>query len=374
MERLTLSVCLIVRNEETLLPRCLASVQGVADEIVVVDTGSTDRTIEIAQAYGAKVFPHPWPHDFAAARNWSLEYATGDWILILDADEGLVPEAIQILPKLMAQGDAVWSLRIRNYLSDGGDADASEHSLIRLFPNRPHLRFVGAIHEQLVSLNPDQPLAFNQCANLMILHDGYRPEVVARQGKQSRNRTLLEQMAAAEPENPYHPYNLAHSYFKGDEPELGLQALRRCLWLAEPESAQAVTAWVELIGAVAEFESVAAAGRLMLHAPDGCTEFPDFWLTAGAILLNQGEWDQAVAAYEWAASFSYQPPSSDVSWFNRSAFTWKPLVGLADCWLQQARPDTAYVYLQGALESCPENPLVQARLTELEACWPWLAA
>ena len=90
--RQTLSLCMIVKNEEANLGRCLESVKGVADEIIIVDTGSTDRTVEIARQHGAKIVSHQWDDDFAVARNVSLRAATSDWILVLDADEALDEE------------------------------------------------------------------------------------------------------------------------------------------------------------------------------------------------------------------------------------------------------------------------------------------
>ena len=102
-----LSLSMIVRNEEARLVECLRSVQGFADELVVVDTGSTDATVAIAEAAGARVEQIPWPGDFAPARNQALEFLKGDWVLVLDADEQLRPEAIPALKALMAQPDVL---------------------------------------------------------------------------------------------------------------------------------------------------------------------------------------------------------------------------------------------------------------------------
>src|SRR4029077_17309854 len=88
-EGLTLSLCMIVKDEEAMLPRCLTAVAEPVDELIVVDTGSTDRTVEIAESFGARVLHHAWTGDFSAARNVGLDAATGDWLLYLDADEVL---------------------------------------------------------------------------------------------------------------------------------------------------------------------------------------------------------------------------------------------------------------------------------------------
>jgi glycosyltransferase involved in cell wall biosynthesis len=91
---MSISLCMIVKDEAENLPRCLESVQDLVHECIVVDTGSTDATCDIATRYGARVHSFTWNNDFAAARNVSLDYATGDWVLVLDADEVLTPEAL----------------------------------------------------------------------------------------------------------------------------------------------------------------------------------------------------------------------------------------------------------------------------------------
>ena len=96
----TLSVCIIVKNEAALLGRCLNSIKSAADEIVVVDTGSTDNTVEIAESMGAKVVCTQWRDDFAWARNISIEHATGSWILWLDADDVVPPESLPVFSTL----------------------------------------------------------------------------------------------------------------------------------------------------------------------------------------------------------------------------------------------------------------------------------
>ena len=129
---MNLTFCIIVKNEEKNLPRCLASVKNVVDEIVVLDTGSTDRTPEIAQEFGAKVHYFEWCNDFAAARNESLKYVTGDWVLVLDADEYLSPK---IAPHIR---QAIQSDRyiLINLIREEIGAQQSPYSLIsRLFRN-----------------------------------------------------------------------------------------------------------------------------------------------------------------------------------------------------------------------------------------------
>lgn len=120
----TLSLCMIVKNEERFLEQCLLSVQGLVDEIIIVDTGSTDKTVDIARRFTEKVYAFQWCDDFAAARNESLKQATGDWIFVLDADEAIAEQDHALIRKLILSAPATVSgfiLTQRNYFKSKGD-------------------------------------------------------------------------------------------------------------------------------------------------------------------------------------------------------------------------------------------------------------
>jgi glycosyltransferase involved in cell wall biosynthesis len=140
---------MIVKNEETNLPRCLDSARELAREIVVVDTGSTDQTPAIAACYGAKVLPFDFRRvDFAAARNHAMAQASGRWILMLDADEILDPTSAGTIGRLVAADEnAGYFLERRNHSSDSGGAFTDY--VVRLFPNRPDYRYRGRVHETI---------------------------------------------------------------------------------------------------------------------------------------------------------------------------------------------------------------------------------
>ncbi len=142
-----LSLCLIVKNEERNLPRCLDAVRGLAGEVIVVDTGSTDRTPAIAADCGAKVIPFDFATvDFAAARNHAIGHATGRWILMLDADETLDRAGAPMIERLIALDEnAGYYLERLNHGSDS--ASSTTDYVVRLFPNRPNYRYRGRVHE-----------------------------------------------------------------------------------------------------------------------------------------------------------------------------------------------------------------------------------
>jgi len=181
-----LSLTLIARNEEDFLGDCLDSVRDLADEMVVVDTGSDDRTRDVAREHGARVFEFPWNESFAEARNAALSHATGDAVLQLDADERLQPETHDAVRSALRQADRdYWYLNLTNLSAEGPVGDVVR--TLRLFRHTPGLCYVGRIHEQPVL---DRPGRGGLC-NAMIFHLGYQSQVFAKKGKSQRNQLLI---------------------------------------------------------------------------------------------------------------------------------------------------------------------------------------
>ena len=197
-----LSVCLIVRNEEKFLGPCLKSVREIAQQIVVVDTGSSDRTPEIAREYGAEVYSFAWTDDFSAARNAALEHATGDWILILDADEDLPPESREALKKEI-QSHQVLACRLPIF--DAGKEDEGCSYVPRLFRNAPGLFFVGRVHEQIfpsIEIHRREWGLENRLGKAALRHHGYTSEVIRDRNKNERNLALLRKAIEETPNEP----------------------------------------------------------------------------------------------------------------------------------------------------------------------------
>jgi len=183
----TLSVCMIVKNEEKNLPRALTSIKGVADELIVVDTGSEDKTVEIARGFGAKVFHFDWCDDFSAARNESLRHATKDYILWLDGDDEFQSNHPDELRKILKiyRGKAFHFL-VQLLFENRKD----EYYQVRLFPRRKDILFEGRVHEQ-----PNYSLRRSGIPTLVtqlrIVHHGYNnPDANAL--KLQRNLKILE--------------------------------------------------------------------------------------------------------------------------------------------------------------------------------------
>ncbi|MFT3865988.1 MAG: glycosyltransferase family 2 protein [Solirubrobacterales bacterium] len=205
---LKLSLCMIVRDEEEMLPRSLAAA-GAVDEIVVVDTGSRDRSVEIAREFGATVIEREWTGSFADARNASFEAASGDWLLFLDADEVLDPADAPLLRELTGRTwrEAFYLVEI-NHTGELGDGTAVTHNALRMFRNRPEYRFEGRVHEQIAHHLPSGLPERLEPTSIRVDHYGYLGAVRDAKEKSRRNIKLLrEQLAEAGP-NPFFHFNL----------------------------------------------------------------------------------------------------------------------------------------------------------------------
>ena len=208
----SLSVCIISKDEEKNIEKCIKSVKKLADEVIVVDTGSTDNTVKIAKRLGAKVIIATWENDFSKARNISLDNATKEWILVLDCDEIIAKSDFPKIRSLMNLKDyEAFNLKIMNFENGRGVFEAV---VLRLFRNRDEFRFQGKIHEQIASSIvkfKDEKSIGNSDA--IIKHYGYDKELVDIEAKKERNLNLLLSYSEAD-KNAYYYYALANEYYR----------------------------------------------------------------------------------------------------------------------------------------------------------------
>jgi tetratricopeptide (TPR) repeat protein len=233
-----LSLSMIVRDEAGRIGDALASVNGFVDEMVVVDTGSRDDTAAIARSLGARVHQLAWPGDFAPARNHALELVQGDWVLVLDADERLRPEAREPLRRLMAEPEALVITLLRREL---GAAQAPYSSVSRLFRRHPQLRWSRAYH----SMIDDSALALQErephwrilhCAEPALLHDGYRAAHLADGAKAAKLRSAMEAELRRDPGDVYALCKLAGLEQHQGRPERAMALLHQGLQRASPQA------------------------------------------------------------------------------------------------------------------------------------------
>lgn len=202
---------MIIKNEQEFLEDCLRSVSDIADEIIILDTGSTDNSLKIAQKYKAKIHKFKWIDDFSAARNESIRHASGDWVLWLDADERFLSESISELKQIIRPlpKPTGYIVQIQNRMADGKNFKLS--GAHRLFTNHKGIYFSGRIHEQIAYSLSELGGEERNCT-INLLHLGYGLDTQEQDKKNQRNRNLLLQMVKEDPNNAYAHFTLGQNY------------------------------------------------------------------------------------------------------------------------------------------------------------------
>jgi glycosyltransferase involved in cell wall biosynthesis len=366
---LTLTLAMIVKDEEEMLPRCLASVKDAVDEMIVVDTGSTDRTVEIAESFGAKVLHHDWTGDFAEARNVSFEAATGDWVMYLDADEVLVDEDVARLRELTQRTwREAFYLVETNFTGDISDGEAVTHSALRVFRNRDEYRFDGRLHEQIANKLPAYNPERLEHTSVRIEHYGYLATVRDAKEKSRRNIELLEQQLAEGATGPFVHFNLGSEYAAALDNEAALRELSMAWELLKAEGIQGYGFVPSLISRLVRAYRVngkyAAARKQADEGLELLPNFTDLIYESAHALVAEGRLDDAAALFEQClkmgdATSKYSP--------TVGCGTFLALTGLADVRRMQGRGHEAVELLRKSLTEHPRYlgavvPLAQAML------------
>jgi len=268
-----LSLAMIAKNEARCLARCLRSVRAIADEIIVTDTGSTDDTVKIASENGAKVSHFAWINDFAAARNFALTQATGDWILVLDADEWASEILANEIRKFIAGPPQIGRLKIVSDFRHHGQTQQSSTFVSRLFPRGA--KFEGRIHEQIVSDLPRVNLRGE------LWHDGY-----LETKKSERNVKMLQAEIAREPRSAYLHYQLALEFTSLGQPQKAFTCLQQSRATMQPSDPFAPNVIVDFLYAAMELKQFEAGLEAIRASEDRLADFPDFHHVCGLFYMK----------------------------------------------------------------------------------------
>lgn len=305
-----LSLCMIVRNEADCLRNCLESVAGVIDELIIVDTGSTDATLSIAKDFNAKITVYPWTGDFAAARNRGLELASGDWIFYLDADETLQAgdglRLRQLLSDAAAEGYFLLEL---NHLSSEAERDHAPHLALRLFRNRPEYRFAGRIHESLdpkvASLRQQQ---FLMALDVRIHHYGYVQNHPKLSQKMARNLQILLEEIETHPNDAFTLFNLGTEYFRLGQYHDAYHYYAKARRLTKPQAMffprLIKNSVISLIEAGKLYEAKQQIWQGLADLPD----YNDLFYLWGVIYQQERQWTAAIQCFAECAFLRTPPP------------------------------------------------------------------
>ncbi|HEX6512851.1 MAG TPA: glycosyltransferase [Chloroflexota bacterium] len=363
-----ISACMIVRDEEANIGRALASLQGKVDELIVVDTGSQDRTAAIAAAHGARVVTIPWRDDFSAARNESLRHASGRWIIYIDADEELLEAEPGALRRLCgqlraAEHGACLAVHCPTDAEGLGEVVGEQWRLLR---NGQGIHFDGRVHEQLRLPAGEPRLRGATEHGVRLQHWGYVPEGDTLQRKWKRNRRLLELSMAEEPDEPGHWFNLGRECaWEGRYEEAG-RALDGAiqLWTANGQPATGYAPSMFSTAALAALKQEQWARVLDVEqlAPAGMVS-AELLYVSGMACANLGRDQDAIRRLNraWQDRSLAQASGSDPS-----AAGWRPLAALAEVHHRRGDSAAARAALEHALRLSPEQPALQALATRFQ--------
>ncbi|MEW6574091.1 MAG: glycosyltransferase [Bacillota bacterium] len=342
----TIGLAMIVRDEEQNLAACLESVRGAVDEIVIVDTGSADRTVEIAGRYTDKVYHYPWDDDFSAARNYAIAQTRSDWVLSLDADEELDTTSGDL--RALVNNDSgyeAYFLPLYNRTAQF-PGDYSRFLVLRLFRNSAAYRFHGRIHEQ-VGVGRQEAVGIAE--GPAIWHRTLSGK--ERNRKRGRNLALLQRAAAADPDSPFLQYYLGVEWLGLGKAERALPCLQSaCTRLTDAQilfRAPAVRFLVVCLKTLGRLdEAICVCLEESLRYP----AYADLFFEGGVLFEQKGEYEIAIRWFEEAINCG--PPPAIFSHTNGTG-SFLSLYHLGYCHEKLHRLKEAKDYYEQALASEP---------------------
>jgi GT2 family glycosyltransferase/tetratricopeptide (TPR) repeat protein len=344
------SLCLIVKNEAHQLADCLAGLAELVLEIVVVDTGSSDGTAELARQLGARVVDSPWQDSFAQARNVALEHATGDWIFWLDADDRLDETNREKLRRLLAQlpGEPLgYLLQCQSVPGPGQPRVVVDH--VRLFRRHPAIRWRYRVHEQIL-LSIRALGGQVQGTDIVIQHLGYQ-DARLHQAKLTRNQRLLEQQLAELPDDAYVLFYLGWTELQSGQLQSAIGHLERSLAQASPQLSLLPKIYAVLVQAWQQVPDGAQARQVCRQGRQRFPNDSELLFLDGTLLFEQGELAEAEACFQ---SLLQPTPAWKGNSLDLGLHGYKSRHQLALLCQQQRRWTAAAEHWQAATRDCPQ--------------------
>ena len=354
----SISLCMIVKDEQELLGQCLESVKDVVDEMIIVDTGSSDNTLKIAESYGAKIYHYTWDGSFSTARNYGLQFATGDWILQLDADEALEKEDIPLIKQITRSDEYV---AIFVALLNDTDDGFSKHYFQRLF-RRGKARYEGIVHNQLKYEGADI------LTEIRVYHYGYNLSKSKMDAKYRRTETLLLQQLAEDDSNPFAYQNYirilrAQKRF-GDGAAAGRKAMVVCQERMNQNNYQMIAFDTAncLLGIRNAKEAEMLCRKVLRDYPKNI----DILFTLAGSLKDQKRYDEAIKVYRRFLNTNNKKLKLNPHLiYDTYSFHHKAWAILSDCYFEMRDLNKAFSAIGNAIRLRPDTIFYKVSLARL---------
>lgn len=297
-----ISICMIAKNEEKIIDRCLQSAVKYVDEIVFIDTGSTDKTKEIALQYTDKVYDYEWHNDFSDARNYSISKAVNEFILVLDADELIQSMDILQLENINLNPTEIGRLlRINEYTRQG--IAYKYHERVGRFFSKLYYKYEGIIHEQLVPINHTKINYYD--IPLIVHHSGYEGDLDTRKLKTDRNIALLKAALEKKPKDPYLIYQIGKSYYMEEDYKLACEYFSQVLSYDLDIRLEYVQDLVESYGYSLINNKQYEIAMQLINVYDEFAHSADFIFMIALVLMNNGKFQEAIDEFFKATKHRY---------------------------------------------------------------------
>lgn len=351
VSQVLISVCLIVKNEEAHIQKALKSIPSLF-EVVVVDTGSEDRTIDILKPFNVKLGYFQWDNNFSAARNYANSLASGDYILIMDADEELSSDVEEKLHKFTNEhSDAAGSVIIENIM----DNEIKRHRMVRFFPNHKSYEFTGSVHEKLFQYG--KAAAFEP-TDIVIRHYGYQSENYNEKDKINRYLPLYEEHLSLFPNDGYMLYQMGKLYYSTNDYHKAEYYLRRS-WLQKEENNLYFPVMLVMLGyCLKELGRSAEAEQILIPYSEVYTDFPDLPFLLGLLAMDTGNINRIEAGFLAALSIGDTIKYSSVDGVG----TYKAAYNLAVFYEIIGRRQSAIQYFELAASHDYEEARIRLKL------------
>ncbi len=346
---MSVSLCMIVKNEERMLERCLSSVRHLADEMVIVDTGSTDNTKEIAAQFGARVYEYEWDGCFANARNAALEQARMDWILLMDADDEFEYEDTQKLLDLMEHGEgSVCFFQTLSFMGRVPDKNSLVANLnVRLIRNHMGLKFQGCIHEQIGMEHGGHKAVIS---DIRVYHYGYLDGAIQEKKKRERNISLIQKELDKNPDDAFMLFNMGNEYFALERVQEAFTCYRKSYEDFDPKRGYSPKLIVRLMTCN---DLLGNTEEMLRLADEGLRLYPDYTdlvFLRGTALLRQEKYLAAIASLETCLKMGEAP---EMIRYMTGIGSYKTQLLLSTVYHQLGDGKSAMRYVRQALRSHP---------------------